>query len=66
MYYVAGDKIPFMVSLSAWNFAIGFGAMVPAGHEHALALTPTPVGVLVRLLRPLGLDRGLVANSGGR
>lgn len=28
VYYVAGDKIPFMVSLSAWNFAIGFGAMV--------------------------------------
>ena len=26
--YIAGDKIPFMVSLSAWNFAIGFGAMV--------------------------------------
>jgi hypothetical protein len=28
VYYVAGDKIPFMVSLGAWNFAIGFGAMV--------------------------------------
>ncbi|MCU1613552.1 MAG: uncharacterized protein JWO98_1092 [Frankiales bacterium] len=28
VYYVAGDKIPFMVTLSAWNFAIGFGAMV--------------------------------------
>ncbi len=28
VYYVAGDKIPLMVSLSAWNFAIGFGAMV--------------------------------------
>jgi hypothetical protein len=28
VYYVAGDKIPFMVSLSAWNFAIGFGGMV--------------------------------------
>ena len=28
IYYVAGDKIPLMVSLSAWNFAIGFGAMV--------------------------------------
>jgi len=28
VYYVAGDKIGFMVSLSAWNFAIGFGAMV--------------------------------------
>ncbi|MCW2701641.1 MAG: uncharacterized protein JWQ45_3176 [Blastococcus sp.] len=28
VYYVGGDKIPLMVSLSAWNFAIGFGAMV--------------------------------------
>ena len=28
VYYVAGDKIPVMVSLGAWNFAIGFGAMV--------------------------------------
>ncbi len=28
VYYVAGDRIPFLVSLSAWNFAIGFGAMV--------------------------------------
>ena len=28
VYYVAGDKIPFMVSLGAWTFAIGFGAMV--------------------------------------
>ncbi len=28
VYYVAGDQIPFMVSLAAWNFAIGFGAMV--------------------------------------
>jgi hypothetical protein len=28
VYYVAGDRIPLMVSLSAWNFAIGFGAMV--------------------------------------
>lgn len=28
VYYVAGDRIPFMVSLNAWNFAIGFGAMV--------------------------------------
>jgi hypothetical protein len=28
VYYVAGDQIPFMVSLGAWNFAIGFGAMV--------------------------------------
>jgi hypothetical protein len=28
VYYVAGDQIPFMVSLGAWNFAIGFGAMI--------------------------------------
>ncbi|MPR00115.1 cell division protein CrgA [Modestobacter sp. I12A-02628] len=28
VYYVAGDRIPFMVSLGAWNFAVGFGAMV--------------------------------------
>ena len=28
VYYVAGDRIPFMTSLSAWNFAIGFGLMV--------------------------------------
>ena len=28
VYYVAGERIPFMVSLSAWNFAIGFGVMV--------------------------------------
>ena len=28
VYYVAGDQLPFMVSLGAWNFAIGFGAMV--------------------------------------
>jgi hypothetical protein len=28
VYYVAGEQIPFMVSLGAWNFAIGFGAMV--------------------------------------
>ena len=28
VYYVAGDQIPFMVDLGAWNFAIGFGAMV--------------------------------------
>ena len=28
VYYVAGDRIPIMVSLGAWNFAIGFGAMV--------------------------------------
>ncbi|SFL62950.1 cell division protein CrgA [Geodermatophilus ruber] len=28
VYYVAGENIPFMVSLNAWNFAIGFGLMV--------------------------------------
>ena len=28
VYYVAGDKIAFMASLGAGNFAIGFGAMV--------------------------------------
>ena len=28
VYYVAGDKIGFMVHIGAWNFAIGFGAMV--------------------------------------
>lgn len=28
VYYVAGDRIPVMVSLGAWNFAVGFGAMV--------------------------------------
>ncbi len=28
VYYVAGDRLPFLVSLGAWNFAIGFGAMV--------------------------------------
>ncbi|RFU21049.1 cell division protein CrgA [Geodermatophilus marinus] len=28
VYYVAGDQIPVMVSLQAWNFAIGFGLMV--------------------------------------
>ena len=28
VYYVAGDQIGLMTSLGAWNFAIGFGAMV--------------------------------------
>jgi hypothetical protein len=28
VFYVAGDRIPFMASLGVWNFAIGFGAMV--------------------------------------
>ena len=28
VYYVAGDRIGFLVTLGPWNFAIGFGAMV--------------------------------------
>jgi hypothetical protein len=28
VFYVAGDRIPFMASLDVWNFAIGFGLMV--------------------------------------
>ncbi len=28
VFYVAGDRIPVMQSIGAWNFAIGFGAMV--------------------------------------
>jgi hypothetical protein len=28
VFYVAGDKVPFMNAIGAWNFAIGFGAMV--------------------------------------
>jgi hypothetical protein len=28
VYYVAGDRIPFMVSLGVWNFAVGFGLMI--------------------------------------
>ncbi len=28
VYYIAGDEIPYKLSLSAWNFAIGFGLMV--------------------------------------
>ena len=28
VYYVAGDEIPFMSSLAAWNFALGVGLMV--------------------------------------
>ena len=28
VYYIAGERLPFMVSLGAWNFAIGFGTMV--------------------------------------
>ncbi len=27
VYYVAGDRIPVMVSLGVWNFAVGFGLM---------------------------------------
>ncbi|OMQ14984.1 cell division protein CrgA [Modestobacter sp. VKM Ac-2676] len=28
VYYVAGEDLGFMAALGAWNFAIGFGAMV--------------------------------------
>ena len=28
VYYVAGDRIPFMVDLGSWNFAVGFGFMI--------------------------------------
>ena len=28
VYYVAGDRIPVMVSLGVWNFAVGFGLMI--------------------------------------
>ena len=28
VFYVAGESIPFMSGLNAWNFAIGFGLMV--------------------------------------
>ena len=28
VFYVAGDRIPFMMALHGWNFAVGFGAMV--------------------------------------
>jgi hypothetical protein len=28
VFYVAGDQIPFMSALDAWNFLIGFGLMV--------------------------------------
>ena len=28
VYYIADERIPLFVSLGAWNFAIGFGAMV--------------------------------------
>ena len=26
--YVAGDRIPVMMSLGVWNFAVGFGLMI--------------------------------------
>ena len=52
VYYVAGDQIPFMVSLSAWNFAIGFGAMV-AGLAAAFGIE----GRLVQHHRDLGTNR---------
>ena len=28
VYYLAGDKVPLMKSLGAWNFAVGFGVML--------------------------------------
>ncbi len=28
VFYVAGDKLPFMSSLGPWNFAVGFVAMI--------------------------------------
>jgi hypothetical protein len=28
VFYVAGDRIPFMSVIGPWNFAIGFGLMV--------------------------------------
>jgi hypothetical protein len=28
VFYMAGERIPFMTSLGPWNFAVGFGAMV--------------------------------------
>ena len=35
VYYLAGDKIPFMTSLGNWNILIGFAVMVLG-----LGLTP--------------------------
>ncbi|GAB2739934.1 cell division protein CrgA [Salinifilum aidingensis] len=26
--YLAGDKIPFIAEMGAWNFAVGFGLMI--------------------------------------
>ena len=28
VFYIRGDRIPFMVSLGAWNYAVGFSAIV--------------------------------------
>ena len=28
VYYLAGERVPVMRDLNAWNFAIGFGLMV--------------------------------------
>lgn len=28
VYYIAGDRIPFMVTLGAWNFLVGFAGLV--------------------------------------
>ena len=27
-YYIAGDRIPIMVHLGAWNFAVGFAFLI--------------------------------------
>ena len=28
VYYIAGERVPLMDNLGAWNFAVGFGFMV--------------------------------------
>ena len=28
VYYLAGERVPIMQDINAWNFAIGFGLMV--------------------------------------
>ena len=28
VYYIAGERVPIMQDLRAWNFAIGFGLMI--------------------------------------
>lgn len=28
VYYLAGDSVPLMKDLGAWNFAVGFGVMI--------------------------------------